>query len=126
MGAYMPTLAAVIREFDPKKYRSVDVAKILGCRDEYVRTVWQRVNPERRRRDNEKKVAFHQRKYETDHEYRANYRRRQRQWYHRNKDELREKVNARNRERYASEPAFREARIKAVMKSARKKAEARA
>ncbi len=49
----MPTLAAVIREFDPNKYRSVEVAKILGCRDEYVRVAWQRMDPARKQADAE-------------------------------------------------------------------------
>ncbi len=98
----MPTLAAVIREFDPKKYRSVDVAKIIGCSDSYVRSAWQRMDPKRKR---------------YDVEYRKRYS---------SKPEVRARANARFRERYASDPAFREERIRYVTNARRKKAEARA
>lgn len=56
-----PSLAAVIREFDRKKYTSVQVAEILGCRDEYVRVAWQRMDPERRRLDCQKAVEWYRR-----------------------------------------------------------------
>lgn len=81
----MPTLAAVIREFDPKKYRSVDVAKILGCRDEYVRVVWQRMDPKRMQLDSEKAYRRQTWKYHNDPEYRDNYLRRQREYKQRRK-----------------------------------------
>lgn len=47
----MPSIAHEVRRFDPAFWRSVEVARIVGCSDSYVRTVWQRRNPKRLRQD---------------------------------------------------------------------------
>jgi hypothetical protein len=46
-----PSLASRIRTFDSRAWRSVDVAKVLGCSDSYVRAVRQRLSQQRREQD---------------------------------------------------------------------------
>ena len=61
------SLAAKIRDYDPKQ-KSADVAHELGCREEYVRAVWQRMCPKKRRRE----LDYVRNRYHTDADYRRN------------------------------------------------------
>ena len=75
------SLAAKIRDYDPRQ-KSADVAHELGCSAEYVRAVWQRMCPKKRRR--ELVTAVH--RYHKNHEYRAAKLAWNRAYYHANKN----------------------------------------
>ena len=83
------TLAEKIRQYDAKDNRSVDVAREIGCRDEYVRVVWQRMDPSRRKADRAKSIKWCQ-------ENRDRYNKRAREW---------------SAKRYKSDPDFRAAHL---------------
>lgn len=75
------SLAAKIRDYDPMQ-KSADVAHELGCREEYVRAVWQRMCPKKRRRE----LVTAVKRYHTNHKYRAAKLAWNRAYYHANKN----------------------------------------
>ena len=85
------SLAAKIRDYDPAQNSSATVAAELGTSDEYVRVVWQRMDPERKALDIAKGGKW----------ARANSNRvsaRKRLWYVKN----RERIKATARLKYAT------------------------
>ena len=115
------TLAEKIRQYDAKNNRSVDVARELCCRDEYVRTVWQRMDPARRKADsarsskwckenrdrhNKRVREWYSKRYNSDPDFRAACLERGRLYYQENIEAKRAYYRERYRKRNSSAAAL--------------------